>query len=140
VNGQTRRGIKLYEANPISGVFQNIYPPTPSPPSECVLPPHQRRGVGGTLSPGGEGGWGVNILEDARHWIGLLQFNPSTCRPIHFYKILDSILTLFASSPLLSFSFTLNHLHISFSHLLSSRPSFPPLLPPPAWRLFCILS
>jgi hypothetical protein len=32
--------------------------PTPSPPSEYVLPPHQRRG--GTHSPGGEGG-GVNI-------------------------------------------------------------------------------
>ncbi len=25
-------------------------------------------------------GWGVNILEDARHWIGLLQYNPSTGR------------------------------------------------------------
>jgi hypothetical protein len=23
-------------------------------------------------------GWGVNILEDARHWIGLLQYNLST--------------------------------------------------------------
>ncbi len=56
----------------MSGVFQNIDPPPPSPPSECVLPPHQRRG--GTHSPGGEG-VGVNILEDARHWIGLLQYN-----------------------------------------------------------------
>jgi hypothetical protein len=27
-----------------SRVFQNIDPPAPSPPSECVLPPHQRRG------------------------------------------------------------------------------------------------
>jgi hypothetical protein len=27
--------------------------------------------------PGGER-VGVNILEDARHWIGLLQYNPST--------------------------------------------------------------
>ncbi len=25
--------------------YQNIDPPTPSPPSECVLPPHQRRWV-----------------------------------------------------------------------------------------------
>jgi hypothetical protein len=23
-------------------------------------------------------GWGVNTSEDARHWIGLLQYNPST--------------------------------------------------------------
>jgi hypothetical protein len=30
--------------------------PTPPPPSECVLTPHQRRG--GTHSPGGEGGGG----------------------------------------------------------------------------------
>ncbi len=30
-----------------------------------------------TNSPGGEG-VGVNISEDARHWIGLLQYNPST--------------------------------------------------------------
>ncbi len=65
------------EYRAVSGVFQNIDPPppTPSPRSECVLPPQQRRG--GTHSPGGEG-VGVNILEDARHWIGLLQYNPST--------------------------------------------------------------
>ncbi len=31
-----------------------ILTPTPSSPSECVLPPHQRRG-GGSHSPGGEG-------------------------------------------------------------------------------------
>ncbi len=55
----------------------NYWPPTPSPPSGCVLPPHQRRGD--TNSPGGEGGWGwVNISKDARHWIGFLQYNPST--------------------------------------------------------------
>ncbi len=54
------------EYRAVSGVFQNIDPPPPSPPSECVLPPHQRRGGG------------VNILKDARHWIGLLQYNLST--------------------------------------------------------------
>ncbi len=37
----------------VSGVFQTIDPPTPSPPSECVLPPYQRRE--GTHSPGDEG-------------------------------------------------------------------------------------
>jgi hypothetical protein len=55
----------------MSLVFQNIDPPRPSPPGECVLPPQQRRG--GTHSPGGEGGGGVNILEDERHMIVLLQ-------------------------------------------------------------------
>ncbi len=58
------------EYRAVSDVFQNIDPPPgpPSPPSECVLPPHQS-----THSPGGEGGVGVNILEDASHRIGLLQ-------------------------------------------------------------------
>ncbi len=60
------------ECRAVSGVFRTIDPP-PSPPSECVLPPHQRRGGGYTL------GRGVNISEDPRHWIGLLQYNPSTC-------------------------------------------------------------
>ncbi len=54
----------------VSGVFQNIDPPPPSPPSECVPPPppppkaggHTRHAVRGVK---------VNILEDARHWIGL---------------------------------------------------------------------
>ncbi len=51
----------------------NYLPPTPSPPSECVLPGTKG---GGYTSPGGEG-MGGNIWEDARHWIGLLQYNPS---------------------------------------------------------------
>jgi hypothetical protein len=63
------------EYRAVSGVFQNIDPPPSSPPSECVHPPHQRRGY--TLA-GRRGGWGVNILEDARHRIGLLQYNLST--------------------------------------------------------------
>jgi hypothetical protein len=41
------------EYRAVPGVFQNIDLPPPSPPSECVLPPQQRRG--GTHSPGGEG-------------------------------------------------------------------------------------
>jgi hypothetical protein len=48
-------------------------------------PPAPKAGGGGgggvgTLSPGGEGvvGQYFNISEDARHWIGLLQCNPST--------------------------------------------------------------
>ncbi len=52
-----------------------IDPPTPFPPSECVLPPHQRRVVHTRWAVRG---WGVNISEDARHWVGLLQNNPST--------------------------------------------------------------
>ncbi len=66
--------IHVYRVQSSVWRLPNYWPPTPSPPSECVFPPHQRRG--GTHSPGGEG-WGVNISEDARHWIGLLQYNPS---------------------------------------------------------------
>jgi hypothetical protein len=44
------------EYRSVSGVFQTVTPTHPSPPSECVLLPHQRRG--GTHSPGGEGGGG----------------------------------------------------------------------------------
>ncbi len=45
------------------GVFQNIDPPTPSPPGHCV-PPLVR--VEDTFAEWREG-WGVIILEDARH-------------------------------------------------------------------------
>ncbi len=62
----------------VSDVFQTIDPPTPSPPSECVLPPAPRRWVGRYTLAGRWGGGGVNISEDARHWIGLLHYNPST--------------------------------------------------------------
>jgi hypothetical protein len=44
-----------------------------------MCPPHQRRG--GTHSPGGEGEGSI-FSEDARHWIGLLQYNPSTPIPL----------------------------------------------------------
>ncbi len=79
------------------------WPPTPRP-SECVLPPYQR--LGGTHSPGREGVVWVNILEDARHWIGLLQFNPSTVSTdseIHSYTestglLLQDVNNLISSS------------------------------------------
>ncbi len=48
----------------MSGVFQNIDPPSPSPPSECVPPPLV---WGVDTLAGWRGGWGVNILEDARY-------------------------------------------------------------------------
>jgi hypothetical protein len=39
----------------MSLVFQNIDPPSPSPPGKCVLPPNKGRG---TQAPGGDGGGG----------------------------------------------------------------------------------
>ncbi len=69
-----------YECRVQSSVWRlsNTDLPPPSPPSECVLPPHN--------------GGGVNILKDARHWIGLLQYDPSTGLPIvHYYFMVHSI-------------------------------------------------
>ncbi len=66
-NSRDHKVLTYVEYRAVSGVFQNIDTPPPSPPSECVFPPHQRRrGVRG------------QYLEDARHSIGLLQYNPST--------------------------------------------------------------
>ena len=31
-------------------------------------------------------GWGVNISEDARHWIGLLQYNQSTVQGLELQE------------------------------------------------------
>jgi hypothetical protein len=67
--GRPVERLLLKEGNPISLVFQSIDPP-PTPPGECVPPAF----VGGedTLARR-RGGWGVNILEDERHLIALLQ-------------------------------------------------------------------
>jgi hypothetical protein len=59
----------------VSGVFQNIDPPPPSPPNECVLPPNQGRGCTVHTRRVVGGGWGANILKDARHWIGLVVYS-----------------------------------------------------------------
>jgi hypothetical protein len=56
----------------MSLVFQNIDPQPPSPPGECVLP-QTKAGVVGVHTRRAERGVGVNILEDERHRIALLQ-------------------------------------------------------------------
>ena len=55
----------------VSGVFRTIGPPPPLHPASVSSP----------RTEGGEG-VGVNFSEDARHWIGLLQYNPSTAVPL----------------------------------------------------------
>jgi hypothetical protein len=59
--GPWHKVLTYVEYRAVSGVFQNIDPPPPFHPTHL---------------PGGEE-WGVNILEDARHGIGLLQYNLS---------------------------------------------------------------
>ncbi len=56
----------------MSGVFGIIDTPPPLHPESVS-------------SPRGEGGGG-NISEDARHWIGLLQYNPSTVVGMGSYR------------------------------------------------------
>ncbi len=71
--------LTFIEYRAVSGVFRTIDPPTPLNPVSVSSPRTKGGGGGvGTHSPGGEGVEGVNISEDARHWIGLLQYNPST--------------------------------------------------------------
>ncbi len=53
----------------MSGVFRTIDPPPPH---------HPAFGAGGGQTRWVEKGWGVNNSEDARHWIDLLQYDPST--------------------------------------------------------------
>jgi hypothetical protein len=62
------------EYRAVSGVFQNIDPFS----TQRVCPPPTPMAGGGVHTRRPVMGWGVNILEDARHWIGLLQYNPST--------------------------------------------------------------
>ncbi len=65
------------EYRAVSGVFQNI---DPSPPSECVLPPHQRR----THSPGGEGG-GESIFWKTPD-IGLASYSIISLRTVQYHS------------------------------------------------------
>ncbi len=59
----------------VSGVFQNI---DPSPPLHPASVSSQRTKGGRVHTRRAVMGKGFNILEDARHWIGLLQYNLST--------------------------------------------------------------
>ncbi len=63
------------EANPMSGVLRTIDPPPPLPLASVSSP---RAKGGGVHTRRAVSWWGVNISENARHWIGLSQYNPST--------------------------------------------------------------
>jgi hypothetical protein len=60
------------EDRAVSGVFRTIDPPPPRHPAS-VSSPRLRMGGGG------------NISEDARHLIGLLEYNPSTVQSVMLF-------------------------------------------------------
>ncbi len=45
IHGMRAQSTYIYRVQSSVWRLPNYWPPTPSPPSECVLPPHQRRGV-----------------------------------------------------------------------------------------------
>jgi hypothetical protein len=74
---QLHKVLTYVDYRAVSGVFQNIDPPpTPSPPSECVLPPHQRRG-GGVHTRRAVGGGQYFGRRQTLDW-SLIQYNLST--------------------------------------------------------------
>ncbi len=70
----------------VFGVFQNIDPPTPLHPASVSSP----RTKGQWAEEGGGGGWGVNILEEARHRTGLLQYNLSYAVQYSRYRAMEA--------------------------------------------------
>ncbi len=74
----------------------NYWPPTPSPPSECVLPPHQRRCVhhgASTHSPGGEGVGGGPIFRKTLD-IGLASYSIVPLRIVVLWEFYCTICCL----------------------------------------------
>ena len=76
--GYHHKVLTYVEYRAVSGVFQNIDPPPPFHPASVSSP---RTKGGGVHTRRAVSGVGVNILEDARHRIGLLQYNFSTFLP-----------------------------------------------------------
>jgi hypothetical protein len=72
----THKVLTYIEYKAVSGVFRTIDPP-PHPLSPASVSSPRTKG-GGVHTRRVVRGWGVNISEDARHWIGHLQYDPST--------------------------------------------------------------
>ncbi len=77
--GEGHKLLTYIEYRAVSGVFRTIDPPPPLHLASVSSPRTKGRGVHTRQAVRG---WGVNISEAARHWIGLLQYNPSTERGI----------------------------------------------------------
>jgi hypothetical protein len=112
--GPAHKVLTYIEYRAVSGVFRTIDPPTPLPlTSVSFLPPHRAAR-----------GWGINILEDARHWIGLLQHNPSTVLP--FCWLLLRRGKLVAKKRIIMFSLLPCHQFLPCSLCWDQQCNFPP--------------
>ncbi len=78
--GAVHKLLTYIEYRAVCGVFRTIDPPPPLHPARVSSP---RTKSGGVHTPRAVRGWGVNNSEDASHWIGLLQYNPSTELSVH---------------------------------------------------------
>ncbi len=83
----------------MTGVFQNIDPPSPSPPGACVPPPPPPLVRGEDTLARRREGWGVNILEDVRHSFVLYVCKYFGGPGISVYGILSSVGFFQASLP-----------------------------------------
>ncbi len=77
-----RKELTYIENRAVSGIFRTIDPPPPSPPSECVLPPHQRRGIHTLAGLWGGGGSIFRKTPDiglASYSITIIPLRPRAC-------------------------------------------------------------
>ncbi len=104
----------------MAGVFQNIDPPPPSPPGECV-PPAFGAGEGHTRWLE-RGGCGHNILEDVRHSSVLYVRKYFVNK---FFKNQSNVFTYFGFKWLYCFVYDLNTGIILTDFLRSAREGRP---------------
>jgi hypothetical protein len=127
------------EYRAVSGVFQNIDPPTPlSTPafgasSKILTPPPPSPpafGAGGGHTRRAVRGWGVNILEDARHRIGILQYNLSTLSVLylHYEVYFPQRVTEWGEAGCVLPQETCVHFCTLFLELLSTRCAYTPCI------------
>ncbi len=79
----------IYRAQSMVWRLPNYWPPPPPPPLHpaSVSSPSTKGGGRGVHTRRAVREWEVNISEDAGHWIGLLQYNPSTCSPCKYLDV-----------------------------------------------------
>ncbi len=89
-NWQLHKVLTFVEYRAVSA-SSKILTPHPPPRSECVLPPHQRRGLH-AHSPGGEGGWGTIFRKT--HDIGLASYTIISLRAVGSAEVMTTFIAI----------------------------------------------